>query len=86
MTATSPLTVDAVLEAALKLPIDAQYELASRLEAELHGGEEDSAPPLSKEWENEIALRVAEVDAGTAELIPAGEVLAEMRAMLGKKS
>ena len=37
-------------------------------------------------WDAEIARRVAEIDAGTAKLIPHEEVLAEINALLGKPS
>ena len=84
MTATAPITLDSVLEAAHKLPIDDQYALYSQLEAELHGSDSDDFE-LSKEWEEELNRRVAEVEAGTAVLIPAVEVLAELRGMLRKE-
>lgn len=81
MTATSPLTLELVLEAARKLPVDDQYKLFNQLEDELHG-----VPDDSEEWENELNRRVAEVEAGTAELIPAETVIAELRSMLRKTS
>ena len=34
---------------------------------------------VDRAWEQELRMRLAEVDAGTAELIPAEEVFAEMR-------
>ena len=86
MTATSPLTIDVVLEAARKLSVDDQYELYNRLEVELHGVDDDADMVLSKEWEDELQRRVEEVQAGTAELIPAAQVLSELRGMLGKQS
>ena len=38
--------------------------------------------PLHPAWEEEIARRVAELDAGVVESIPAEEVFARMRAMI----
>jgi hypothetical protein len=40
---------------------------------------EDDTAEVERAWEDEIRSRVAEVDAGTAELIPAEEVFAELR-------
>ena len=34
---------------------------------------------VDRAWEQELRMRLAEVDAGTADLIPAEEVFAEMR-------
>lgn len=39
-------------------------------------------PPLHPAWEAEIARRVAEMDAGLVESIPAEKVFAEMRALI----
>jgi len=78
MTATAPITLDLVLEAAHKLPIDDQYALYNQLEAELHGSDSDDFE-LSKEWEEELNRRVAEVEAGTAELHDWEDVLREAR-------
>jgi hypothetical protein len=77
MTATAPLTLDLVLEAARKLPIDDQYQLCNQLEIELCGPAGDS-----DDWENELNRRVAEVESGVAEVIPAATVMAELQAML----
>mgnify|MGYP003390295249 FL=1 len=38
--------------------------------------------PLHPAWEEEIARRVAELDAGVVESIPAEEVFSRMRAMI----
>ena len=40
------------------------------------------APALHVEWEAEIARRVAEMDAGLTESIPAEQVFSELRAMI----
>ncbi len=41
---------------------------------------------IDKAWEVEIERRVAEIDAGTAKLIPGDEVLRDLRAKYGKRS
>lgn len=88
MTANPPLTIESFLEVSEQLPIDDQYELLNRLSDRLHGGEDadDCEVTLSPEWMEEINRRVAEVEAGTAELIPAEQVLAELRAQLRPES
>ena len=84
MTANPPLTVASFLKVSEQLPIDDQYELLNRLSERLHGGEDenDGEVSLSPEWMEEINRRIAEVESGTAELIPAEQVMAELRAQL----
>lgn len=80
MTETSPLTLDLVLQAARKLPVDDQYKLFNRLEDELHGGSvSDEESELSPEWKAELQKRLAEDEAGVAEWIPAEDVIKELR-------
>lgn len=79
---TATLTVDSVLEAARKLPIDDQFVLYSKLDHELHGVDEEVEVEATSAWEDELLRRRAEVDAGVAELIPVEDVLAELRGML----
>lgn len=49
---------------------------------ELEEEDEDSADEVERAWDEEIRRRVARLDAGTAELIPAEQVFAELRAHL----
>ena len=88
MTANPTLTVASFLEVSEQLPIDDQYELLNRLSDRLHGGEnaDDREVSLSPEWMEEINRRIAEVESGTAELIPAEQVLAELRAQVRTES
>jgi len=87
MIAIPALTVESFLEVSEQLPINDQYELLNRLSDRLHGGEkDDDEGALSPEWMVEINRRIAEVEAGTAELIPAEQVLAELRAELRSES
>ena len=88
MIANSPITIESFLEVSEQLPIDDQYELLNRLSDRLHGGcgEDESEVTLSPEWMEEINHRIAEVESGTAELIPAEQVLAELRAQVRTES
>jgi putative addiction module component (TIGR02574 family) len=69
---------------ALALPIRERSELAHRLIVSLDGEPEGTPEEIAKAWEEEIARRVAEIDAGTAVLISQEEVFAEIDDMLRK--
>lgn len=67
---------------ALALPIKERGELAHRLIVSLDGQPEGTPEEIAKAWDEEIARRVAEIDAGTAVLIPEEEVFAEIDDLL----
>lgn len=69
---------------AMKLPPLERGELIHRLLVSLDGEPEGTSEEIAKAWDEEIARRVAEIDAGTAVLVPAEEVFAEIDEMLGK--
>jgi putative addiction module component (TIGR02574 family) len=69
---------------AMKLTVRERGELVHRLLVSLDGEPEDTPEQITKAWDEEIARRVAEIDAGTAVLIPEEEVFAEIDAMLRK--
>lgn len=69
--------LDDVEAAALKLPAEERAELIERLIDTVL-----PAPPLHPAWEAEIERRMAEMDAGLTESIPAEQVMAELRAMV----
>lgn len=69
---------------ALQLPLKERSELAHRLIVSLDGEPEDSPEAIAQAWNEEIARRVAEIDAGTAKLIPHEEVLTEIDELLKK--
>lgn len=69
---------------ALKLTPRERGELIHRLIVSLEGMPEDTPEAIAKAWDEEIARRVAEIDAGTAELIPHEQVMAEVDEMLRK--
>jgi putative addiction module component (TIGR02574 family) len=64
---------------ALELSSRERAQLAHRLIVSLDDDVEDDPAEVERAWEDEIRRRLAEVDAGTAELIPAEEVFAELR-------
>lgn len=80
--------MDAILkdieEQALRLSPKERSELIHRLIISLEGEPEDSPEAIAKAWDEEIARRVAEIDAGTAKLVPHEEVFAEIDDLLKK--
>jgi len=73
-------TLKEIEEQALRLPLKERGELAHRLIVSLDGEPEDSPEALAKAWDEEISRRVAEIDAGTAILVPHEEVFAKLEA------
>lgn len=76
--------LDELESQAMKLPVRERGELIHRLLLSLDGEPEGTPEEIAKAWDEEIARRVAEIDAGTAVLIPEEEVFAEVDEMLRK--
>lgn len=72
-----PLTTDRIKAEAMKLPPEERADLADWLWISAAPQEE-----VKTAWDAEIARRVAEIDAGTVECIPAEEVFAKIDAKL----
>ena len=70
-------SLEAVQTAALNLSAEERAELIELLIDTVL-----PAPPLHPAWEVEIARRVADLDAGLTQAIPAEQVFAELRAMI----
>jgi putative addiction module component (TIGR02574 family) len=70
--------VDELSQKALELPTEERVRLAERLLATVH----EVDPEVEAAWDVEIQRRLAEIDDGTAKLIPAEEVFAEVRRIL----
>ena len=71
------ISLEDIEAAALKLSAEERSELIERLIDTV-----SPAPPLHPAWMAEIERRVAEMDAGHIESIPAKDVLAELRVMI----
>lgn len=71
--------VDELTLKAHSLPAEDRARLAENLLSSLQG---DADPSIEAAWDAEIRRRLDEVDAGTAKLMPAAEVFAEVRRML----
>lgn len=65
-------------EQALQLTPKERGELAHRLIVSLDGEPEDSPEAIAKAWDEEIVRRVADMEAGRTEWIPAEEVFKEI--------
>lgn len=72
------VTLEELEAQALKLSIKERSELAHRLIVSLDSEPEGTPEEIAKAWEEEIARRVAEIDSGQVQLIPAEEVFAEI--------
>lgn len=64
---------------ALQLTPQERGELIHRLIVSLEGKPEDSPEAIAKAWDEEIAHRVADMDAGRTKWIPADEVMSRLR-------
>ena len=69
---------------ALQLSPQERGQLIHRLIVSLEGPAEDTPEAIAHAWDEEIVRRVAEIDAGTAVLIPHEQVMAEIDEMLRK--
>ena len=67
---------------ALQLSPQERSELIHRLIISLGGEPEESPVAIAKAWDEEIARRVADMEAGRTEWIPADEVMTQLRAKI----
>lgn len=67
---------------ALALPIKERGELAHRLIVSLDGEAQGTPEEIAKAWDEEIARRVADMEAGRTQWIPAEQVFAEIDALI----
>lgn len=63
---------------ALALPLKERGELVHRLIVSLDGEPDGTPEEIAKAWDEEIARRVADMEAGRTKWIPAEEVFAEI--------
>lgn len=71
---------------ALSLSPQERGELIHRLIVSLEGESEDTPEAIAQAWDDEIARRVADMDAGKTVWIPAEEVFARLDAIIEKAS
>jgi putative addiction module component (TIGR02574 family) len=78
----SSITYRASKKQALRLSLQERGALIRRLIVSLEGVPEDSPESIAKAWDEEMARRVADMEAGRTEWIPAAEVLFRIRALI----
>jgi putative addiction module component (TIGR02574 family) len=71
---------------ALQLPPQERSKLIHRLIVSLDGEPEESPEAIAKAWDEEIARRVADMDAGRTQWIPAEEVFKEIDSIIASHS
>jgi len=76
-------TYDEVREEAMSLSPEERSSLAEDLWDSNRTSEELE---IDRAWSSEVQRRVAEIDAGIGTLIPAEDVISELRAKYGKRS
>lgn len=64
---------------ALQLSPKERGELIHRLIVSLEGEPEDTPEAIARAWDEEIARRVADMDAGRTKWLPADEVMSRLR-------
>lgn len=75
-------TLKEVEAQAMALSARERGELANRLIASLDGEPEGTPEEIAKAWDEEIARRVADMEAGLTQWIPAEQVFAEIDALI----
>jgi putative addiction module component (TIGR02574 family) len=70
-------TLESITRQAMTLAPEERTELIERLVDSVL-----PAPPLHPAWQEELARRVAELDAGQVQAVPAHEVMARVRALI----
>jgi hypothetical protein len=71
-----PLTLDQIVEETRSLPHDVVGELVDRILLASHGGQ---SAAHEQAWSKTVHRRIAEIEQGTAKLIPLDEALAQAR-------
>ncbi|MGB9128345.1 MAG: addiction module protein [Thiobacillus sp.] len=76
------VTLKDIENKALQLSQQERGELIRRLIISLENIPEDSPESIAKAWDKEIARRVADMEAGRTQWIPAAEVMTRIRALI----
>lgn len=71
---------------ALQLSPQERGELIHRLIVSLEGTPQDTPEAIAQAWDEEIARRVADMEAGRTQWIPAEEVFKEIDALLAERT
>jgi len=74
--------LEELVQRALRLSPEERVQLIHRLIARLENEPGNTPEAIAQAWDEEIARRMADIDAGRAQLIPGAEVLARIRAKI----
>jgi putative addiction module component (TIGR02574 family) len=74
--------LEELVQRALRLSPEARRQLIHRLMASLEGESEDTPEAIAQAWDEEIARRVADMEAGCVQWIPGDEVMARIHAKI----
>jgi putative addiction module component (TIGR02574 family) len=77
-----PRKVSEIVEEARQLPYGERAELIEKLIAD---SAKDIDPKIEKAWGDEALRRLKEIEDGKVKLIPGGQVMAEIRKIVGLK-
>jgi putative addiction module component (TIGR02574 family) len=77
------LPMEAIEALALQLPLADRGKLAGRLLRSLEATPQAAPDAVAKAWNEEIARRMSDLDAGNTQAVPYSEVRAELRALIG---
>lgn len=80
-----PMPLQDIEAEALQLPLGERGRLAGRLLESLEPALQDTPENLARAWDEEIARRIEDMDAGRTESIPYEQVRAEMRALIDSR-
>jgi len=80
-----PMPLQDIEAQALQLPLEERGRLAGRLLESLEPEPHDTPENIAKAWDEEIARRIEEMDAGRTESIPYEQVRAELRTLIGSQ-
>jgi putative addiction module component (TIGR02574 family) len=75
-----PITLDQIVEETRHWPLEQVGELVGRLTEDLHS----SDPEIEAAWKTEIDRRIEEIQSGKVKGVPAKEVSARIRKILGR--
>ena len=76
------IILDELENQALQLPPQERSALIHRLIVSLDGEPEDSPEAIAKAWDEEIARRVADMEAGRTKWVSADEVMSNLRNLI----
>lgn len=79
---TMTTVLDELEAQALHLSPEERGQLIHRLIVSLEGTPEDTPEAIAHAWDEEIARRVADIEAGRTHWIPADEVMVRLRAKI----